>query len=59
MIAIYIIALFVGEIGYCVLLVIASKKETKVRAVLPYAHPVRDFRAASHHQGMWRVPGYM
>ena len=30
MIGIYIIAIYIGQIGYCVLLVVARKRETKV-----------------------------
>jgi hypothetical protein len=33
LISIYIVAIWVGQIGYCVLLVIASKHETKVSVV--------------------------
>ena len=34
MIAIYLIAIYLGQIGYCVLLVIARKPETKVSSML-------------------------
>lgn len=30
MIAVYIVAIWIGQIGYCILLVLAHKEETKV-----------------------------
>lgn len=34
MIAIYILAIYIGQIGYCVLLVLARKHETKVGDII-------------------------
>lgn len=36
MIAAYIVAIYIGQIGYCVLLVLARDVETKVRPTLIY-----------------------
>ena len=33
LVGVYVIGIFAGQIGYCVLLVLASKEETKVCAV--------------------------
>ena len=35
LIAAYVVAIFLGQIGYCILLVIARKPETKVSSALP------------------------
>ncbi|KAJ3557045.1 hypothetical protein NM688_g1685 [Phlebia brevispora] len=43
MIAVYLIAIYVFQIGYCVLLVLVRKEETKVR--------MKYFEATTHHNG--------
>ena len=36
MIAVYLVAIYLGQIGYCVLLVLARKRETKVCTLVQY-----------------------
>jgi hypothetical protein len=39
LVGIYVVAIFAGQIGYCVLLVLASKAETKVHS-FSWSHPM-------------------
>lgn len=44
MIAVYIVMIYLGQIGYCILLVLARKPETKVKPTSPH----RKFIMLSH-----------
>lgn len=51
LIAIYVCVIYAGQIGYCVLLVLARKPETKVR--LPTAHRVTPLTGTEVSRKLW------
>ncbi|KAI0943760.1 hypothetical protein AcW1_002845 [Taiwanofungus camphoratus] len=53
LIAIYITAIYIGQIGYCVLLVFARKQETKVRTTLALSQSFIVGGPAIRHDCCW------
>ena len=59
MIAVYLVVIYIGQIGHCMLLVLARKPETKVRdsKIIAYTPELMCCEAHIDTRG-WSTPGF-